>query len=213
MCDSEQPEKEKLPALKTAEECIAYCEEKGDNFYLTAFMLEAWVGMTIAKVVEQYAEHKSGDRRLQTGMGWETWQFVFGHAAPEEWPHIMESLGRFANCDSPDAGIAARMVSFAAEEDKHAEPVFFQTRLRLANGMVLPKDESLRFARYAFERMSEWLEAILHWRVHWISARAPITNQPTEGQRELAHIGIMQAGFAGLSEHSKEWWRFRHEEL
>jgi hypothetical protein len=61
--------------------------------------------------------------------------------------------------------------------------------------------------------MSEWLEAILHWRAHWMSARAPITNQPTEGQRELAHIGIMQAGFAGLSEHSKEWWRFRHEEL
>jgi hypothetical protein len=213
MSDSKNPEKEKLPAFKTAQECIAYCEEKGDNFYLTAFMLEAWIGLTITKAVEQYAEHKSGDRRLQTGTAWGAWQFVFGHAAPEEWRHIMESLGRFVNCGSPDAEIAGRMIDLAAQEDKHAEPVFFQTRLRVANRKAPPKDESVRLVRYTFERMSEWLEAILHWRVHWMSARAPITNQPTEGQRELAHIGIMQANFARLTEHSKEWWRFRHEEL
>jgi hypothetical protein len=213
MSDSNQPEKEKLPAFKTVKECIAYCDEKGDNFYLTAFMLEAWMGRAMMKTVEQYAEHKSGDRHLQTGTAWEAWQFVFGHAAPEEWPRIMESLGRFANCDSPDAKIAGRMLSLAMEEDKHGEAVFFQTHLRQTNGKVPPKEERLRLARYAFERMSEWLEAILHWRAHWMSATAPITNQPTEEQRELAHVGITQGGYAGLSEHSKEWWRFRHGEL
>src|SRR5437016_14239248 len=106
MSDRNQPEKEKLPPFKTGEECIAYCKEKRDNFYLTAFMLEAWIGMTIMKTVEQYAEHKSGNRRLQIGAGWEAWGSIFGHAMPEEWSHIMESLGRFSNCDSPDAEIA-----------------------------------------------------------------------------------------------------------
>jgi hypothetical protein len=125
----------------------------------------------------------------------------------------MESLGRFVNCDSQEANIAGRMLSLAAEEDKLAGPVFFQTRLRQANGELPPVNEPLRLARYAFERMSEWLEAILHWRVHWMSARAPITNQPTEELRELAQIGIMQAGFARLGEHRKEWRRFRHEDL
>lgn len=61
---------------------MAYCEEKGDSFYFTAFMIEAWIGTVIAKAVEQYAEHKSGDRHLQTGIGWEAWQGVFGHAEP-----------------------------------------------------------------------------------------------------------------------------------
>jgi hypothetical protein len=79
---SEQPERESLPAFKSAKECMAYCEEKGDSFYFTAFMIEAWIGTVIAKAVEQYAEHKSGDRHLQTGIGWEAWQGVFGHAEP-----------------------------------------------------------------------------------------------------------------------------------
>src|SRR5438552_5579636 len=128
MPDSDQPEKEQLPAFKTWDECLAYCNVKGDNFYPDAFMLEAWIGMAIMKAVEQYAEHKSGDRHLQTGTAWEAWQFVFGHAAPEGWSHIMESLGRFANCNSPEAEIAGRMLSFAGEEDRHGETVFFHTR-------------------------------------------------------------------------------------
>lgn len=213
MPDAKQPEKEKLPAFKTGEECIAYCKEKGDNFYLTAFMLEAWIGITICKTVEQYAEHKSGDRRLQTGRGWEAWQSVFGEAAPQEWSHIFEAMARYISCDTNEAEIVSRMINCIALEDKHAEPVLFQTHLAQWKRKLPPLAVSTSKARYVFQRMSEWLEAILHWRAHWMSTRAPITNQPTEERRELAQLGIMQSGFAGLSEHSKEWWKFRHEEL
>jgi hypothetical protein len=205
--------KEKLPAFKTAEECIAYCESTQDTFYLTAFMLEAWIGTSISKAVEQYTERKTHDRRLQTGAGWEAWQFVFGHATPEEWPHIMDAFGRYVNCDTPDAEIAGMVLSLTIEEDRLAEPVLFQTRKRQFGDRLPPKEELLKLVRYPFERMSEWLEAVVHWRVHRMVQRAPITNQPTEELRELAHIGIMQASYANLGEHSKAWWRFRHEEL
>jgi hypothetical protein len=61
--------------------------------------------------------------------------------------------------------------------------------------------------------LSEWLEAIGHWRVHWMSAKAPIAKQANEKRRELTYLGLAQADFGGLSEQSKEWWKFRHEEL
>ena len=68
--EDKQPWKEKLPAFKTWEECCAYSKEKDDNFYIDAFMLEAWIGAIIAKTVEEYAENKSGNRHLQSGRGW-----------------------------------------------------------------------------------------------------------------------------------------------
>jgi hypothetical protein len=211
--ETAQPEKEKLPAFKTADECIAYCGEKQDNFYLTAFMLEAWIGMTICKTVEQYAEHKSGDRRLQTGEGWQAWQFVFGEARPAEWSHVFDAIGRYISCDTNEAEIVSRVINHIHLEDKYGEPVLLQTHVAEWKKKRPPVAECIAKSRYVFQRMSEWLEAILHWRAHWMSQRAPITNQPTEELRELAHVGITQAGYAKLSDHSKQWWHFRHEEL
>jgi len=123
MQDSKQPEKEHLPAFKTLEECRAYCELKGDSFYIDAFMLEAWIGMIVTKTVEQYAEKKSGKRRLQSGAGWEAWQYTFGHAKPDEWSFILQSLARFGGCDTPEAEMAGEMFALIALEEKHAEPV------------------------------------------------------------------------------------------
>jgi hypothetical protein len=61
--------------------------------------------------------------------------------------------------------------------------------------------------------MTQFMEAIVHRSVHWMAAVAPITLQATEERRELAHLGMMQRGYASLSEKSKEWWHFRHEDL
>ena len=82
--------KEHLPAFKTIEECLEYCKEKQDGFYLTAFMIEAWIGQIICIIVEEYASMKSGNRHLQTGVGWDAWEFTFGHAKPKELFHILE---------------------------------------------------------------------------------------------------------------------------
>ena len=213
MPKTERPTKEKLPAFKTWEECLAFCGEKGDNFYIDAFMLEAWIGTIITKTVEQYAENKSGNRHLQTGTGWDAWQLIFGHAKPDEWGYILQSLARFGGCDTPQAEMAGEMFALAAAEDKYAEPVSLSAFTALAANGKLPFSEMIERMRFMFRRMTEWMEALVHWHVHWMAAAAPIGFGATEERRELASIGLMQAGYAGLSEHSKEWWRFRHEEL
>ncbi len=58
--ESSTREKEKLPAWRSAEECLAYREAKHDGFYRDAFQIEAWIGAIIAKTAEQYAGNKSG---------------------------------------------------------------------------------------------------------------------------------------------------------
>jgi hypothetical protein len=213
MPDSDQLEKEKLPVFKTWDECLAYFNEKGDNFYLDAFMLEAWIGAITEKTVEQYAGNKSGNRHLQTGTGWEAWQSIFGHAKPDDWGYILQSLARFGNCDTPEAEMAGKMFALVAAEDQHAEPVsLYAFAARAPNGK-LAFSEMIEPTSFMFHRMAEWIEALVHWEIHWWATAAPIAFGATEQRRELANIGLMQAGYADLSEHAKEWWKFRHEEL
>lgn len=211
--NSISPDKEKLPAWKNMDECRAYCEEKGDNFYLTAFLFEVWSGIIITKIVEQYATIKSGRRHLQTGIGWEAWKAVFGHATPDDWPHILESFERFTRCDTPEGEMIGKVCALMAMEDQYAEPVSVSSfSARVPSGEATFAS-LLECMQYYFQRMAEWMEALLHWDTHQMAAVAPITFGSTEAQRELANIGLMQAGFAGLSEHGKEWWQFRHEAL
>ena len=211
--ESSTREKEKLPAWRSAEECLAYCEAKHDGFYLDAFQLEAWIGAIIAKTVEQYAGNKSGHRHLQTGVGWAEWQAVFGHAAPSDWGHILGSLVRFAGCETPESEMAAAIFALMGYEDRHAEAVSLgECAAQAANGKLSAR-EMVERTGFLFRRLAEWMEALVHWRIHWMAAAAPTAFGPTEDQRELANIGLMQAGFAELSEHGQAWWRFRHEEL
>ena len=176
-------------------------------------MLECWIGTVVDHGLRQYAEHKSGDRRLQTGAGRKAWQDVFGAAKPEEWPHLMESLGRFTGCDSPQAGILGSASGLAVQENRPGEAVGFATRQSQAAGKRPMNEETIARMRYPFERIADWLEAVLHWRIHWMAQTVPISNQRTAEQRELASVGIMQANYAGLPEHGREWWHFRHAEL
>ena len=67
MSEKEDSAREHLPVFKTMEECVEYCETKQDGFYLTSFMIEAWIRQIICKTVEQYAGNKSGNRHLHTG--------------------------------------------------------------------------------------------------------------------------------------------------
>ena len=205
--------REKLPAFQTMEECRAYCDEQGDNFYFTAFMLEVWIGTIVTKTVEQYAEHKSGDRHLQSGTGWEAWQSVFGHAQPEEWGHILDALGRFSQCDTPEAEMVGKVLALLTLEDKYGVAVSLSAAIAQKEGGKVTFSEMVERMRYVFQRISEWMEAIVHWDMHAMAAAVPISFRGTEEQRELATLGIMQRFYAELREHGKDWWRFRHEEL
>ena len=105
------------------------------------------------------------------------------------------------------------MLALGDLEDRHAQPVKFSTWIERLQGETMSFDKTVGLMRSMFERFAQWLEAVVHWDVHWMAAVAPISFGPTEEKRELANIGIMQANYAGLESHSREWWKFRHEEL
>lgn len=173
-------------------------------------MIEAWIGAIIVKVVEQYAENKSGKRHLQTGVGWEAWRETFRNVTVPDWPHLLSSLARFSDYSDTQPEMVAKMLSYVAMEDKYGEQVSLPP--------ITPKIEIT--LEYLIERMhlmqrrmAEWMEALVHWNVHWMATTVPLAFGQTEEERELVSIGLIQAGFSGMSEQSKEWWRFRHDEL
>jgi hypothetical protein len=45
-----------LPFMKTTADAVAICEKEGDNFYLTAFMLQAWVAGLVNDCTAEYVK-------------------------------------------------------------------------------------------------------------------------------------------------------------
>src|SRR5690242_424956 len=68
-----------LPFMRTREDAVALSEKEKDNFYITAFMIEAWLGQTVLDNVAEYAEKKNPrERAMQTGQAWRLFLEVFG---------------------------------------------------------------------------------------------------------------------------------------
>lgn len=208
-----QSKEEHFPAFKSWEECRAYAKAKQDPFYLVAFSMEAWVDDVTGSALEYYAENKSGRRQLQTGTSWQSWQNIFGGFPAERWPLILSSLSRFSRCDTPESELLAQILHCVALEDQHGEPVSLAARMAREPVDAIRPEEMLSKMRCVFQRMSEWLEAIAHWQAHMMASLAPKALQPTSEQRELFQVGLIQRNYAGLNQHGKDWWQFRHQSL
>lgn len=187
--------------------------QSGDGFYAIAFLLEAWQGDASSAALEEYAERKGKDRRLQSGRAWESWQELFGKASEEEWPGILESIGRYSNCDAPESEQVRKALHLMCLEDELGEPVSISARRKAAEEKKMDYKVSLKHLRYWFQRFAEWQEALAHWQAHWMAHVAPLTLQASPERRELAQLGFIQRNFANLNPHDKNWWQFRHEEL
>src|SRR5947207_11074626 len=96
-----------FPLLKSVEDTVALCQKEHDNFYLTAFVIQGWLGGLIEKAVAEYAEKKHAkDRFMQTDQAWRAFLELFGNASDQEFPHVLSSLFRFTEFqDDPLAGI------------------------------------------------------------------------------------------------------------
>ncbi len=204
---------EHLPAFTSWEECLAYSKAKQDAFFIIAFQIEAWMGDVSCYTLKHYSEHKSGKRQLQTGVAWESWLRMFGWAKPDEWPFILTSLTRFSKCDAPESEHIAHMLALVALEDVHGEPVSLTAQMTSEPAIARTPEVLIRKMRYLFQRMSEWMEAILHWQTHLSVALAPELLQPSHEQRELYQLGLIQRNFGNLDRNGKAWWQFRHGEM
>src|SRR5881628_2916072 len=125
-----QPTEKRLPLMKTIADAVALCEKERDNFYLTSFVIQGWLGQLIVQAAAEYAEKKDAkDRVIQAGQAWRLFRELFGKFTDKEFPHVYSSLLRFAGYeDEPLASILVKsMIPLSIEHDCYGDFVGLKT--------------------------------------------------------------------------------------
>lgn len=198
-----------LPFMKTFEDAYALSQQHKDPFYVTAFMIEMWLGRVALAVAAEYAEKKNAhERQMQTGAAWRLFLEMFGHARDDEFGHIFDSLLRFAQYDDVQAGLLRRaLVPLVAEHEDSGEYLGPKNVVSAGDsGRAVP------LLQRTVGRWCEWLDALLHWQTHTLAHQSPVQFDPDPEQRELAALGINQREYARLSDFQKAWWQWHHGE-
>lgn len=196
-----------LPFMKTVADAVALCEKEKDPFYVTAFMIEAWVGHVVLAAAAEYAEKKGArERRMQTGAAWRLFLENFGHAQDEEFGHVFSSLLRFTDHDDVQAELLRQaIVPLSVEHECFSDHVGPKT-MELARHPAL----AVPLMRRTVERWCEWLDALIHWNTHELAHLSPVQFDADAEKRELAALGVNQRAYAYLSDFSRMWWHWHH---
>lgn len=197
-----------LPFMKTMDDALAVCARENDNFYVTAFLIEAWLGDVTLQTVAQYAERKSAkNRKLQQGLAAECFASAFGNVPDAEFHHVFSSLLRFAEYDDSQSRTLLDAFWVMSLEHPH------ESWPRLTPPMDAQQIAgAITFMRGIVHRLCEWVEAIIHAQTHYFSHHAPVAFDPDPENRELAILGVQQRHFPGMSEFQKAWWEWHHGE-
>jgi len=195
--------------MKSMEDALAVCAKEGDNFYVTAFMIECWLGHIILEAAEEYAGKKCArNRKMQTGQAWRVFMELFGHAKDAEFPHVLQSFYRFAEYDDSQARLLCRaIIPLSFEHECFGDYVGPRTM-----EVVQRPTEAVRLARRSVERWCDWIDAVIHFETHAGWHLQPVKFDPDPEKRELAVLGINQRNYAKLDEFSKTWWQWHHSE-
>lgn len=197
-----------LPFMKTMEDALAVCQRENDNFYLTAFMLEAWLGEVVYSTIAQYAERKAPqNRKLQRGLASDSFSTVLGRIPDAEFIHLFESLCRFGEFDDPQSRMIADAFRFSSQESPVSTwPVVTPpvNADQLADGVA--------FMRRFVSHLGEWLEGITHSQVHLMSCQIPLAFDPGPEKRELALLGYQQREYPAMPDFSESWWQWLYAE-
>jgi hypothetical protein len=195
--------------MKSMEDAMALVEKEQDNFYVTAFMIEAWLANVKLEAVSQYAEKKNArDRAMQAGQAWRSFLEFFGHAEDAEFHHLLQSLYRFAEYDDAQARSLLKAITpLSYEHELFGDYIGPQT-------MDLAKQpaEAVKLARRSVERWCDWIDAVIHFDTHYCWHLKPVLFHPDPEKRELALLGLHLRHFAGLDDFSKTWWQWHHAE-
>lgn len=196
-----------LPFMKTMDDAVRFFLERNDNFYLTAFMIEAWVGQLVMATVAEYAEKNNPrDRLLQAGRAERLFQDTFGGASDPEFPHVFQSLLRFCAHDGALPEML-RKAMLATSFEHEYEGGFIDIRSAPPASAPLP---GVPLMRRTALRWCDWLEALVHCQTHAQWHGAPELFDPDPDRRELAVLGLNQRFYAHLDDFSKRWWDWHH---
>lgn len=198
-----------MPFMETMDDAIRICGETQDNFYVTAFMLECWLGRVTCHVVAEYSEKKQAkDRRLQKGTARRYFKQTFGHAQDNEIHHLFTQVIRFAEFDDPQSEVIFKIFAMMGAD--------MPTEAWIKQG-DLPRKEFLeqgvQHMRDWLERMCDWVEAQIHRDVHVHTWLSPVSFHPDADTRELANVGVLQRNYSNLDEAAQRRWRAHYEHL
>jgi hypothetical protein len=198
-----------LPFMQTVADAVALCEKENDPFYLTAFMIEAWLGQVALGAAAEYAEKKNArDRQMQAGAAWQLFLEDFGRAPDNEFGHVFSSLLRFAEYDDVQAKLLRQaLVPLSFEHECFSDYAGPKT-MELARQPAL----AVPVVRRSVERWCDWLDALVHWNTHELAHLSPVQFDADAGKRELAALGINQRAYAHLNDFGKAWWHWHHGE-
>src|SRR5262245_29310294 len=160
-----------LPFMRSMEEAMTMCEKEQDNFYVTAFMIEAWLGQILLEAAAEYAEKKNArERHMQHSQAWRAFRQIFGHAKPEEIGHIFTSLLRFGEYDGSMPEMLFEALKPLQYEHEYCGDFVGPKTLGVAERPA----EALALLRDTLERWCGWLDALVHWRTHEMFHLSPV---------------------------------------
>lgn len=199
--------KEHFPLFKSFEDAVAHCEKTGDNYYLTAFMIELWLGDLITVNVSKYADTHPTKREMQTGEAFrhEVFRKLFADCKdPTELHHFISSLVRFAGEDDTFAHIITRTYGLFGTENT-VNPVVDLRAIR-------PGPDAAELMRAYIRRFCDWLDCLLHHNAHSMYYLAPGSFFPGDDEaRHLFSLGMSEKVMPELSEYDQSFWRWNHE--
>ncbi len=197
-----------LPLMKSLDDAKALCERERDNFYVTAFMIECWLGEVTCRTVAQHSGKKSAAKRqLQVGMAREVFADMFGGVSDKEMLHLFGCLVRFGEYDDAQSHLLLR--AYGAMALEYPDAIWPDVNAPLTTEKIAV---SVRFIRKLCQRLCDWVEAFSHWQTHLLSIYEPMAFDPDPDKKELAVLGMQQRQYGGMNASQKEWWRWRHED-
>ncbi len=178
-----------------------------DTYYLTAFVLQGWLGQLVSQTTTEYAEKKNAkDRVMQTGQAWRGFREIF--RSDQELPQFLGQMLRFTEFDHSLAALLRRALVPLWVEHECSGEYFGPKAMDLAKNPKAGLDLALR----SLERWCDWIDALIHFKTHEHWHFAPACFDPDPDKRELASLGTNQRHLTVLSEGAREWWEWHFSE-
>lgn len=190
------------------DDAVALCGREGDNFYVTAFLIEVWLGEVTYETVAQHSEKKSAaKRRLQGGVARQVFDEIFRDVSGKEMGHLFGCLARFGEYDDAQSRLLRKAYgALALEYPKTSWPDLAAPPTRQSIAAAVD------FMRQMCGRLCEWVEAIAHWQAHLFSFYEPQTFDPDSEKRELAILGVQQRHYPDMTASQKDWWLWHYSD-